>query len=56
MKQINNWINDFLLVLFPADSKENEVEDETVAEKPMVNFVVLALLIFTVVMLVLSGS
>ncbi len=56
MKQINNWINDLLLVLFPSDSEETGGEDETVAEKPIVNFVVLVLLIFTVVMLVLSAS
>ncbi len=27
MKQINNWINDLLLVLFPADTEENGEED-----------------------------
>ncbi|HNP68734.1 hypothetical protein [Aequorivita marisscotiae] len=56
MKQINNWINDLLLVLFPTDSEENGEEDETVAEKPIVNFVVLVLLIITVGMLILSAS
>jgi|GEM_PF-6916340 len=46
MNQINNWINDLLLVLFPADSEMKE-EGETKTEKPMVNFVVLVLLLFT---------
>jgi len=55
MKQINNWINDLFLVLFPSVTEENCEEDETVAEKPIVNFVVLTLLIFTIVMLVLSS-
>lgn len=27
MKQINSWINDILLVLFPADTEENGEED-----------------------------
>lgn len=56
MKEINNWINDLLLVLFPSDTEGNGQEDETVTEKPIVNFVVLALLIFTVAMLILSAS
>ncbi|HLW31378.1 MAG TPA: hypothetical protein VKX40_03880 [Aequorivita sp.] len=56
MKQINNWINDLLLVLFPADPEENGEEDVTVVEKPIVNFLILVLLILNVGMLVLSAS